>query len=474
MSTLMDTPTLIHVGRELPDTFSIMLGDQQLHVQQVLRLLPGRRIAARARLDEQEFFVKIFMGSDARRYAEREQAGALALMAAGIDTPTLHNRLDNSNSDIIVLCFEWLADAQPLSAAYASADPHTRSMLLDTVAREMAHLHQAGVVHLDCHPDNFLLTQGRLFLIDGDGIREAAGEALLDNMALFFAQLPLADEALFAHAWAAYTGIRQLTLAWAIFRPRWQHVLDQRLRKLAKKVQRDCSDIQVTQNWRHYSACRREAAHWLAPVLDNPDHWLNHYPQYDGQMLKDGNTSTVVRVSVHGHPVVIKRYNIKSLRHRIERALVPSRARHSWVNAFLLQALGIHTPSVLACIEERNGPLHARAWLICEYSAAPDVHSAWIDRHFQGLEPATEMRHLTQLFSALATGGIVHGDMKANNVLTDGQSLSLIDLDSLRRPRTALQQQRGHLGDQQRFRRNFLHTPALLASIDAAQHSTPC
>jgi hypothetical protein len=92
-----------------------------------------------------------------------------------------------------------------------------------------------------------------------------------------------------------------------------------------------------------------------------------------GEVFKDGGTTTVARIVVKGRALLIKRYNLKNLRHALGRLWRPSRAWHSWREAHRLQFFDIPTPRPLALIEERCGPLRRRAWLICEYCPGPNL-----------------------------------------------------------------------------------------------------
>lgn len=73
---------------------------------------------------------------------------------------------------------------------------------------------------------------------------------------------------------------------------------------------------------------------------------------------------TVVRVSVSDLDCIVKRYNLKNLRHALSRCWRPSRAWHSWRAGHLLRHLGIATPEPLAVLEERFGFLRRRAFLV--------------------------------------------------------------------------------------------------------------
>ena len=87
-----------------------------------------------------------------------------------------------------------------------------------------------------------------------------------------------------------------------------------------------------------------------------------------GIKLKEGNTNTVSLISTSMGPLVVKRYNMKSVSHRISRLFRRTRASRSWRYGHLLNSLGIRTPHPIALIEERFGFLRGKAYLITEYS----------------------------------------------------------------------------------------------------------
>ena len=149
-----------------------------------------------------------------------------------------------------------------------------------------------------------------------------------------------------------------------------------------------------------------------------------------GQSLKLGNSATVVLGELAGRPVVIKRYNMKSFGHWLRRCLRPSRARMSWLNANLLVYAGIATPQPLGFIEQRWLGLRRCAYFISLHVAGRPLLALSDD---ELRDPALQAQ-LKNLFISLRQHQLVHGDMKANNLLVDYNGLLwLIDLDSMHR-----------------------------------------
>ena len=168
-------------GRELPEAFELALvtttpaeaergrasgSTSLLECESVLRLLPGRRLVARVRVDGAERVLKLFFGGGAGRYFRRERRGCEALRATGVATPALAGAVCG-DAGARGLLFDWIGDARPL-------DPFDQGGL-EAAAAELARLHAGGWRHADLHLDNFLVAPGlgRPHLIDGDGVRPA-------------------------------------------------------------------------------------------------------------------------------------------------------------------------------------------------------------------------------------------------------------------------------------------------------------
>jgi tRNA A-37 threonylcarbamoyl transferase component Bud32 len=65
------------------------------------------------------------------------------------------------------------------------------------------------------------------------------------------------------------------------------------------------------------------------------------------------------------------------------------------------------------------------------------------------------------LFVLLQRSGISHGDMKATNLITDGEHLALIDYDGARQHAQQKTLVRALAADKQRFLQNWANKPVL-------------
>ncbi len=179
-----------------------------------------------------------------------------------------------------------------------------------------------------------------------------------------------------------------------------------------------------------------------------------------GESLKNDATTTLARISVNQHDLVIKRYNIKHWRHAFSRAFRPSRAAISWRNGHCLLQHNIKTAKPVAMIEYRWGLIRHKAYLICEYHQGVECAS-----YFQQDELSTEQRRVMQniidTLSALFELNISHGDLKATNILICDEAAVLIDLDGMRKYYLSFRFRRACRKDIKRFLKNWQQLPIL-------------
>lgn len=468
MSTPSSTPPaplvtaedLRAAGRTPTCPFRIQMDDgSDLFFAQPLRVLPGKRVVGRGMWNGIPVLAKLFIAAESARHWERERKGILAMGQAGLPTPPL-------------LAAGPLAGAgHYLLTRYLdpASTPDTREDTLRDwlcpAAELLGQMHAHGLLQTDPHLSNFLLHDGRLFLIDGDGVRTYRADdqrAPRRTLALFLAQLPIRQACRHAEAVDAY---RRAFPAAAIdpeeFAAEVRAARAERLRDYLTKSVRDCSQFQVERTFSRFTAVVRSEAERLAPVLCDPDGWMAR-----GVTLKKGNTSTVARVDLEGGAVVIKRYNIKHLGHAISRCWRPSRAWHSWREGHRLSLLGIPTPAPLALIEQRFGPLRGKAWLVTAHLPGEDLLTHSADSLETGFT-ALEQQAILGLFQDLAEARIGHGDMKATNLLWNDGTLALIDLDIMRQYRGESGFRRAQRRDVARFLANWPRESHLLGDLEA-------
>lgn len=416
--------------REVPFTVDVTVDDpagiqaaeavHQLECLEVLRLLPGRRLVARARLNGTSVAAKFFFGKKADRDCRRERAGVSAIANAGVPTPTLV--LEGRVSGGYCLAFEWLTGVG--RARHGNAD---------AVIALNAKLHEHGVMQTDLHVDNFVLSNERVYTIDGGGIkhRSMRPRASLANLAELLAELD-ADDAAIDAGYRGYCAAR----GWVFRRGDLEQLRKtavrmqrRRVDKFLRKTLRRCSQFEVEQRLGHYVIYERaQMCEELAELLDAPDGFVD-----SGTLLKSGNTATVARATIKTKRYVIKRYNAKT-----------KRARRSWVNGHRLRFRGIATAKPIALLEPRGD---RRAFLILD-----DLGDLNLARYVEerGVDDMV-LDGVERLFSALEADGLTHRDTKATNFIVIDGGVSLVDLDALRPAWSG----RDGRSDRRRFLRNF-------------------
>lgn len=458
-------------GRQPEVPFSVMLNDDsEVVVLRLLRVLPGKRLVGEGDWNGRRVLVKLFVASGSARHWAKEISGIDALCRAGIPTPDLL-LADSLPEGGHILLTAYLENAQSLAEIWAleSAQPAGSDAALDALRpafRLLGSMHAAGLTQEDLHLGNFLRRGDLAFVIDGDAVRAVSPGQPLDerqaasNLAILLAQLPPGRDVFREALLDAYCegGGRRFADASCLERALLR-VRAWRLNDFLGKSVRDCTRFAVTRSAFRFCAMQRDQAAHLAPLLAAPDEVILR-----GRLLKDGRTSTVVQVEQEGRPLVIKRYNLKNLKHVLGRLWRPSRAWHSWREGHRLQFHGISTPTPLALLEERIGPLRARAFLVNEYCPGSNL----MDCLAPDAEPPRDVvQSIVSLFETLCRLRISHGDLKATNLLWHQGRVWLIDLDAMRQHRSEAAFALAWRRDRARFLRNWAASSLLCRWLDA-------
>ena len=429
-----------------------LCGGETLRCMETLRVLPGKRAVMRGRWRGRSVLVKLILDTaPGRRDLGRELAGHRILQDAGITTPTLllTARCDDGSH---ALLFEFLDAAHRLGDLWRDRGLHPSEIAASGIGL-IARLHQKGCRHTDLHLDNFLRADDRIYVIDGASVEAKPiikyGRWQRENLALFLAQFAPPQRMPLSDALATYYPEAAVDpkLEGAIDRAWWR-----RKSRYLKKCFRECSEFATRTSWRRVAVWKR-ARHStdLLSFLHNPDAWVAK-----GAMLKDGNSATVVRVLMDGRPVVIKRNNIKNLRHWWRRCLRPTRSHVNWRNAHLLKISGITTPEPIAFTEKRLGLFRLRGYYVCAFNDFPSA----AQRYASQKPTARELAQFGELFTGLHLAQLYHGDLKASNFLVTDKGIALIDIDSMREAKgwsmNALKQK-----DRERFLKNWDDRPEL-------------
>ncbi|MEN8261060.1 MAG: lipopolysaccharide kinase InaA family protein [Pseudomonadota bacterium] len=443
----LDVP-LEHGGREV------------LNCRELLRCLPGKRLACVAEWRGETVFAKLFLDVQrARAHWQREEAGIRILGSRGILTPTLIHS-GSVGDGVYLILYRYIPEGVTAATTWESSSDAERLGLIRRLAVLLAGHHGAGIVQRDLHLGNFLLADGLLYTLDGDGISAAAGplgrRAALGNLALLLAQLPpcfdkYLDDILEQYI-AAGSGVVTGTDS-GVLRRLVGTKRERRKRNFLEKTMRECTAFVCWKAWGEVTVYDRTYdTEAMRRLLADPDAHVAV-----GEPLKKGNTCTVTRVEVGGRSLVVKRYNIKSRFHTLNRAFRPSRAAVSWRNAHRLLFYGIATPKPVALVEKRWGPLRQRAYFITEFVPGVDCLAYMLDGTVAPKRKSIVAEAIAEMLKNLHSLKISHGDLKGTNIRICDHRVMLIDLDSMRQHSHGAGFARAWRRDMRRFFKNWAH-----------------
>lgn len=415
--TTLTLPQVFASDYGLQAPLTIELGNgERLQVEKVLRYLPGKRLACKVNRAGREQFIKLFHPQKGSESYQSELRGYELLKAKGINTPRLLENLRLPQG--LLLAYEFLEGAVPLTDVAQAFTFITR-------------LHDAGLVHTDIHFDNLMAANEKIYLLDIGAVRTSSHENdKIKNLALFIAQAPLSQHG------ALMTKTARSSLAKEIHQS-WQA----RKKSYLEKIFRNCTEIQVTHNESRLVFVKRQMlSPALKELIQNPDRAME-----GGDILKDGNSQTVAKVFVDGRSLVIKRYNQKTFLTLLKRKLGITRARNCWRHAHLLEMVGIRTPAPVAVIENVKGA----TYYISSYTNGNKLSRYHRDNG--DMSPLLPL--LKELFDTMHLGRLVHGDLKASNILIADKQLWLIDLDVMAENPFNYSYRRNK--DEKRFLQNF-------------------
>lgn len=445
--------------------------DDYLCCEKLLREVPGKRLVFRGLWQERPIIAKLFLDpNNAQRHWSRERKGVEAIAGTSVPTPLLlfAGQLTDGT---FVLVFEFLHKAQTALERWSLLrSEDSRFAFLCRLSCLVGELHAAGLVQKDLHLENFLVAQEKIYAVDGDAVCTAKHGKPLPlgpssrNLALLLAQFSPKHDHLLEKAALCYA--KQRNISGSVLQELLSRDLPQvrrhRRLKYVKKSYRTCSEFVCLKQAGQLSISRRDVqGDALHELLLHPDHFMSK-----GQRLKDGNSSTVVRVQGKGFDWVVKRYNIKSFLHAMSRCLRPTRAWTSWGNAHRLQITGIETPRAVAIIEKRIGPLRYTGYYICDFVEGSNSEDFFQDASLADADLLSASERFVDLFTLFRRLGIHHGDCKATNFLLRNNIPWVLDLDAMYECSSSRRFKKLYQVDRRRFLRNWQNKPALQKWFD--------
>ncbi len=337
-----------------------------------------------------------------------------------------------------------------------------RRALAKSLGELAGRLHEADFVHDDFHPGNLLVRldgdRPRMALIDLDALRARkvcdpkvarANLALLNHY--FWTRSSKADRLRFLLSyfearggrpadWKAFArGIEMATRVWA--------------ERLWTRWGRRCRGTNKYFFAAQIPNCRAVAARDL--TAEQVDGWLADpdapLRNPDARILKHSRTTTVAELTVEiggrSTPLIYKKFHRKKWLDPIFTLFRPSRAWQAWQGGQHLACRGVATPRNLAYFARtgRLGLLPRATYLLTVKAEPSTTLGDYLRDVLPTLDPAARRQRLANLNRSLARlirtlheRSLSHRDLKAANILVEGDvadpdpSLCLIDLVGVR------------------------------------------
>lgn len=471
MPAINNLPSTLFVWRDIHavnfdfnSPFTIRLTDiPLLSIEFVLRIIPKKRMVAIGTWQDKPVIAKLFFDSTrAKQHAEKDVAGIKILQANNIPTPFLHYQGMSEDHRICLLIFERIFDAENLARVWETNKHDLNHLLpiLKSMITELATQHVLGILQHDIHFKNFLLADKRIYTLDGAHI-ELFPPLLpktpsVQNLALFLAQLGFGFEHLQKELFQLYFQLR----GWQIKHEDYHELFylinkrnHKRWSQYEKKIFRNSSDFA---RFNHMPLSGIYNRSYQSPaflqLLKDPDAIFN---QYGTRLLKSGRSATVAKIMIDNRALVIKRYNMKNIWHRVRRSMRLTRAYLSWRLAQKCILLGISTAKPVAFIENKYFGLKSKSYFISEFVSGEHAGD-FFKKNLSENELNTMIVRMSHLLKNIAKLEITHGDLKLSNILIDNHHYPvLIDLDGVIEHSSFLGLQATFQQDVKRFLKNF-------------------
>jgi tRNA A-37 threonylcarbamoyl transferase component Bud32 len=422
----------------LPFSLSIDGTQELLTCEKLLNIISGKRAVFLGSWKNQDVVAKLFFQTlKMSRHIRLEATGIQALLKAGILTPDLLFTGKTADKKASVLIFKYIYPSKEVGELWnITQDLKVKRNLIGKLMVILAKMHQAGIKHLDLHLNNFLIKKDEIYTIDGTSIRRNKNslplkmEDRIDNLALLFAQFTLPDYFIVNDLYAEYvkiSGFKDTSNFYEKLQRKIKRWRRWRIKNYLKLNLKEYSELICRKSFTRFMLCMRAYdTPAMTAFLGNPDKRFNDPKSV---FLKKGNSSTVIRIKIGNHDLVVKRYNIKNIRHRLRRFLRHSRATHSWKSAHLLLLLGIATPAPVAMLENRFGYFRGKAYFVYEHVEGPNAIDFFSNG---GLQQKRDVaKHILDIFKILAIAKISHQDTKGTNIIIHQNHPVLLDLDAM-------------------------------------------
>jgi tRNA A-37 threonylcarbamoyl transferase component Bud32 len=446
--------------------WSLKGADTKIYIDEIIRILPKKRLVAFADWGHQKVVVKLFFEKgEAKRDALLDATGTRALLEANVPTPKLLYEGCEDKKRIYILIYERIINAVSFLDIWQNKTSVTALLpLLRTLIVEIATQHVLGILQKDLHLNNFLVTEKCIYTLDGGQITKINHpldeERSLEYLCLLLAQLGVGVQDTQYELFKYYANLR----GWIIkpkhikkFKKKLSQISLERSMRYRKKIFRTSSQIKrVNKLTRTMLYDRSYESPQFLKLLENPE---TIFANPTTMFLKKGRSSTVAKVVIDDRTLVIKRYNLKSGWHRMRRLFRHTRAQKSWCMAQHLFASGIKTAKPVAYIENRFLGFRGTSYFVMDYVDGPHIGEYFRAKK----ENLTQLQNMAKAISTLIINlsllRITHGDLKMTNILVENDLPVLIDLDGIKEHTTQKSLHNALKSEIKRFMKNWDHYP---------------
>ncbi len=369
-------------GRELKLPFNVTIKTEDKSFQvtgtKLFKIAPNKRIVCSGKWGEERIVMKFFLESiKANHYFNKELKGLKALKRSGIRTPDIvfSGIVENTNIKVVATK-EILPASDMMSEWNKSKDESVYADLQKQIVQKIAVLHNAGVKQDDLHLGNFLISDNRVYTIDGDGVdaskkgKPLSEESSLKNLSTLFGQFYPRLDKIAKQSLVHYAKCRDwdydstfIDRLFTRLKPRIQTIRARKFKKYLKKIFRGCSEFVHKKTEKLEYVCDRKAYNsGLEQFINDPDPYIKK-----GKTLLEQNASSIVQIDIDNTLYVVKTCNTKSYSLLFKKFLKNTSAKTMWRNAHLLILHGKQLPYPLLFMEEYNGPFDLKYYFIVKY-----------------------------------------------------------------------------------------------------------
>ncbi|MAZ77229.1 MAG: hypothetical protein CMF39_00935 [Legionellaceae bacterium] len=439
--------------------FVVTAGGYDLQCDEIVRLLPGRRLVATAVWNGQVAIAKLFMSRRAKSHMQRELLGFEVLKKIGLSVPKLIYSGETDVKGLYVVAYEKLDIAESVDKVWKGDNADELFEFLKQAHEILVKQHTHHIHQADLHPHNFLITKQTVYSIDYSTLvvdKALSQQDELNILAGFYAQLHIKHHHLLEQAFTHYAELRGWKVDQALIdrlrKAEWCRRYE-RIKRLRKRLSRNSSAVMYQRGLlTTHAVIRGNYQHYVNDFFELPHEYLRSTVAFP---MKLGNSTSVFEIAFPGHHLMIKRFNVKNIWHWLRRCWRTSQAKKAWINGNILHMLGLPVQAPVAFYEHHVLGLTAGGYYIARYIEG-ELLKDYVTKKLSEESMSNIVERVFSVFSQLYTAQICHGDCKASNFIVSSKGqVVLIDIDHVKLYKNVESFRRQFAKDIKRFLRNW-------------------